>query len=77
MKGDTLIKIAHKFKTTPTAIMTENGITDPSKLTIGKKLKIPSQESRSARNGAPSSTQPSQVQAKGNAPTAKLANFVP
>jgi LysM repeat protein len=77
VKGDTLIKIAHKFKTTPTAIMTENGITDPSKLTIGKKLKIPSPESRSARNGAPSSTQPSQVQAKGNAPTAQLANFVP
>jgi LysM repeat protein len=77
VKGDTLIKIAHKFKTTPTALMTENSITDPSKLTIGKKLKIPSQESRSARNSAPASTQPSQVQAKGNAPTAQLANFVP
>ena len=39
--------------------MTENSITDPSKLTIGKKLKIPSQESRSARNSAPAPTQPS------------------
>jgi LysM repeat protein len=77
VKGDTLIKIAHKFKTTPTAIMTENSITDPGKLAIGKKLKIPSQESRSAKNSAPSSTQPGQVQAKENAPTGQLANFVP
>jgi len=76
VKGDTLTKIAHKFKTTATAIMTENSITDPGKLAVGKKLKIPSQESRSARNGTPSSTQPGQVQAKGNAPTAQLANFV-
>jgi len=77
VKGDTLIKIAHKFKTTPTAIMTANSITDPAKLTIGKKLKIPSQESRSARNNAPASTQPSQVEAKPDAPSAQLANFVP
>jgi LysM repeat protein len=81
VKGDTLIKIAHKFKTTPTAIMTENSITDPSKLVIGKKLKIPSKESRSAKNSAPASTQPSQVQAKEQyEPTpasGQLANFVP
>jgi len=77
VKGDTLIKIAHKFKTTPTAIMTENSISDPGKLTIGKKLKIPSQESRSARNTSPASPQPSQVQTKENAPNGQLANFVP
>jgi LysM repeat protein len=77
VKGDTLIKIAHKFKTTPTALMTENSITDPTKLAIGKKLRIPSEESRSARNNAPASTQPGQVQAKENAPSAQLANFVP
>ena len=77
VKGDTLIKIAHKFKTTATAIMTENSISDPSKLTIGKKLKIPSQESRSAKNSAPASPQPSQVQTKENAPSGQLANFVP
>jgi LysM repeat protein len=77
VKGDTLIKIAHKFKTTATAIMTENSIADPSKLAIGKKLKIPSRESRSARNGAPASTQPGQVQAKGNAPSGQWANFLP
>jgi LysM repeat protein len=77
VKGDTLIKIAHKFKTTANALMAENSISDPTKLAIGKKLKIPSEESRSARNSAPSSTQPSQVQAKENAPSAQLANFVP
>jgi len=77
VRGDTLIKIAHKFKTTATAIMTENSITDPSRLTIGKKLKIPSQESRSARNNAPASTQPGPAQAKEDAPTGQWANFVP
>jgi LysM repeat protein len=77
VKGDTLTKIAHKFKTTSSAIMAENGITDPTKLSIGKKLKIPSEESRSARNTPPASTQPSQVQAKENAPSAQLATFVP
>jgi len=77
VKGDTLIKIAHKFKTTASAIMTENSITDPARLSIGKKLRIPSQESRSAGNNTPSSTQPSQVQAQENAPSPELANFVP
>jgi LysM repeat protein len=75
VKGDTLIKIAHKFKTTAAALMTENSITDPTKLGIGKKLKIPSEESRSAGNAAPSSTQPSQVQTTETAPSAQLANF--
>jgi LysM repeat protein len=75
VKGDTLIKIAHKFKTTPAALMTENSIIDPTKLAIGKKLKIPSEESRSAGNAPPSSTQPGQVQATETAPSAQLANF--
>ena len=86
MKGDTLGKIAHKFKTTPAAIMTENNITDPTKLTIGKKLKIPSKESRSAGNTVPVATpviqpqvQPQppqpQVETKSDSTTAQLANF--
>jgi len=77
VKGDTLIRIAHKFKTTPTAIMTANNITDPAKLSIGKKLKIPSREARSAKISEPVPTpaQPSQV--KENASSAQLANFVP
>ncbi len=77
VKGDTLTKIAHKFKTTPTALMAENGITDPTKLSIGKKLKIPSRESRSAQNTVPATTQPSQVQAKQTVTDGQLANFVP
>jgi LysM repeat protein len=75
VKGDTLTRIAHRFRTSPSAIMAENGISDPTKLSIGKKLRIPSGESRSARVSTPASTQPGQVQAKGNAPTAQLANF--
>ena len=77
VKGDTLIKIAHRFRTTTSALMAENDITDPTRLSIGKKLKIPSEESRSAKNSTPTSTQPSQVQAKENAASAQLANFVP
>jgi LysM repeat protein len=47
-KGDTLAKIAHKFKTTTSAIMAVNSISDPAHLKIGKKLHIPSRESRTA-----------------------------
>ena len=80
MKGDTLTKIAHKFKTTPTAIMTANNITDAAKLSIGKKLKIPGQEARSATNNEPvapaaAQSQPTQAPAKAET-TAQLANFV-
>jgi LysM repeat protein len=77
VKGDTLAKIAHKFKTTPLAIMEANDIADPAKLTVGKKLKIPSKESRSARNTPAAPTQPSEVQAKENPveATGELANF--
>ena len=78
VKGDTLTKIAHKFKTTPSAIMAENGITNPTKLSIGEKLKIPSKESRSAKVTPPASTQPTQqVQAKSSPADGQLANFTP
>jgi len=43
-KGDTLTKIAKQFKTTPSAIMSANNMTDPRKLSIGAKLKIPGQQ---------------------------------
>lgn len=78
MKGDTLTKIAHKFKITPTAIMTANNITDAAKLSIGKKLKIPAMESRSATNTEPepaAQAQPAPVPAKAET-TPQLANFV-
>jgi LysM repeat protein len=90
VKGDTLVKIAHKFKTTKAAIMAENNLTDATKLSIGKKLKIPSKESRSAGNNVPAAVptvpqvqppvqpvlQPQpQVEAKSTDVSAQLANF--
>lgn len=39
--GDTLIKIAKKFNTTPAAIMASNKMTDANKLKIGASLNIP------------------------------------
>jgi LysM repeat protein len=39
--GDTLVGIAAKFGTTPKAIATLNGITDPTSLHAGQVLKIP------------------------------------
>jgi LysM repeat protein len=90
-RGDTLKKIARKFNTSPAAILGVNSISNPAKLTIGKKLRIPSAESRSAHLTAPAAepsvsqpTTPSQVQAApshmdGESATAngELANFAP
>ena len=41
VKGDSPYKIAKKFKVTPEELMKINGITDPKKIQIGQKLKIP------------------------------------
>jgi hypothetical protein len=41
VKGDSPYRIAKKFKITPEELMKENGITDPKKIQIGQKLKIP------------------------------------
>ena len=41
VKGDNPYKIAKKFKITPDELMKANGITDPKKIQIGQKLKIP------------------------------------
>jgi LysM repeat protein len=75
VKGDTLIKIARRFKTTPTAIMTANNMTDAARLSIGRKLKIPSGESRSAAASAPTVTPSEQPETKPG-PQGQLANFV-
>jgi len=72
VKGDTLTKIAHKFKTTPAALMTANNITDPTKLSIGKKLMIPSKETHTAKVNEPATSEPAQAKAKPTA--AQLAN---
>ena len=41
IKSDSPYKIAKKFKLTPDQLMKANGITDPKKIQIGQKLKIP------------------------------------
>jgi len=41
VKGDSPYRIAKKFKITPEELMKENAITDPKKIQIGQKLKIP------------------------------------
>jgi LysM repeat protein len=73
VKGDTLIRIAHKFRTTAKALMEANNITDPTKLSIGKKLRIPSREVQATTTvtPTPASAQPPQTKT-----TAQLANFV-
>ena len=42
VKGDSPYRIAKKFKITPEELMKENAITDPKKIQIGQRLKIPS-----------------------------------
>ncbi len=57
--------------------MAANNITDPTKLSIGKKLLIPSKETHTAVKAAEPATipvQPAQVQPKPTAPPAQLAN---
>jgi len=41
VKGDSPYKIAKKFRITPDELMKANGISDPKKIQIGQKLKIP------------------------------------
>jgi len=41
VKGDNPYKLAKKFHITPEELMKANGITDPKKIQIGQKLKIP------------------------------------
>jgi LysM repeat protein len=75
VKGDTLIKIARRFRTTPSAIMTANNITNASRLSIGKKLHIPSGESRSAAASSAPAEAPAEQEAK-PAAHGQLANYV-
>ena len=39
--GDTLSSIARQYKTTSSALMKDNGITDPTRLRVGQTIKIP------------------------------------
>ena len=74
VKGDTLMKIARKFHTTSGAIMAANNITNASRLSIGKKLHIPSGESRTAASAR--ETAPTERESK-TAAHGQLANYVP
>ena len=47
VKGDNPYKIAKKFKITPEELMKANNITDPKKIQIGQKLKIPASHKKS------------------------------
>ena len=76
VKGDNLTKIAHKFKTTPTRSLTANNLSDPKKLSIGEKLKIPSKEARSAKNAEPSD-KPAQGQASTAPAAARSRRLMP
>jgi LysM repeat protein len=87
VKGDTLLRIAHKFHTTTSALMAANGSIESRKLRIGQKLHIPSQGARSA-NIAPVAQplaqpetprpqpEPAEIQPMAT-PSAQLANFMP
>jgi LysM repeat protein len=81
VKGDTLTRIAHKFHTSTSAIMALNGAIDARKLRIGQKLRIPSQESRSANIAPAPVAQPVQPDTERieprATPSAELANFMP
>ena len=48
VKGDNPYKIAKRFKITPDELMKANGITDPKKIQIGQKLKIPASPKKGA-----------------------------
>jgi LysM repeat protein len=41
VKGDNPYKLAKKFRVTPDELMKANGITDPKKIQIGQKLRVP------------------------------------
>jgi LysM repeat protein len=75
-KGDTLTRIARKFHTSSSAIMVLNNISDARKLRLGQKLKIPSQEARSATSAPAARSQPDRIEPRAT-PTAQLANFIP
>jgi LysM repeat protein len=61
VKGDTLMKIARNHNTTAKAIADMNGVQDPTKIKIGTKLKIPSNELQASSPAA--QTQNSNAQA--------------
>jgi LysM repeat protein len=76
VKGDTLNRIARKFHTSSSAIMALNSISDARKLRLGQKLRIPSQESRSANSVPAAPIHEDKIEPRAT-PSAQLANFLP
>jgi len=50
VKGDNPYKIAKHFKITPDELMKSNGITDPNKIQICQKLKVPASSKKSSKS---------------------------
>lgn len=75
-KNETLWRIARKYKTTPQAIASFNGITDPSKLGVGTKLNIPNTDARNAAKAPSAAPAPAEAVKAAPAPSADLVmNF--
>jgi len=65
VRGDTLNKIATRYGTTYQKLATYNGISDPNKIIVGQKIKIP----RSTETSAPSTPAPAPAPEPAPAPT--------
>ena len=57
-KGDTIYSISRLFQVTPDELMRANGIADPSKLSVGKKLVIPASSDSTISVSTPVSQTP-------------------
>jgi murein DD-endopeptidase MepM/ murein hydrolase activator NlpD len=57
VKGETIYSIARSFKVSPEELMSFNSITDPSRLQVGSRLKIPGGASVSVQKSVPANTQ--------------------
>jgi len=57
-KGDTIYSISRLFQVTPDELMRANGISDPSKLSVGKRLVIPASAEAAVSAPLPVKTAP-------------------
>jgi LysM repeat protein len=74
-KGDTLSKIAHRFKVSTKALIAANDIADPAKLSIGRKLRIPSGAHSSVSSSPAHAPADQDEPAAKPAPAAQLVNL--
>jgi peptidoglycan/xylan/chitin deacetylase (PgdA/CDA1 family) len=71
-RGDTLYAIANRFGVTVDAIVQANGISDPSKISVGQVLMIPGGATQPAESPSPGA--PAQVISRGD-PTRMMVAF--